>query len=126
MGRGIVTRHLGDAAMGDPINVTSQHPDEHIHFEPPSVRQRPSMHTIEFYKIDEPYGEFSNFAPFPIGSEGIIWPTTEHYFQAWKFVGINDARVERIRKNDNPMRARKGGATNHCPDERIGRKSKMM
>ena len=84
------------------------------------------MQTIEFFKIDEPYGEFSNFAPFPIESEGKNWPTTEHYFQAWKFVGINDARVERIRKNDNPnARCAKGGEINYCPDERIGRKSKM-
>lgn len=43
--------------------------------------------TIRFYRTNELYGEFSNFAKFPVSLKGLVWPTTEHYFQAQKFVG---------------------------------------
>lgn len=42
---------------------------------------------IHFYRVNEPYGEFSNFAKFPFEAEGKKWPTSEHYFQAQKFAG---------------------------------------
>ena len=45
------------------------------------------------------FGEFSNFAPFPVQIDGKKWPTSEHYFQAQKFVG--DEHVEAIRKAMN-------------------------
>jgi len=41
---------------------------------------------IHFYDLKEPYGEFSNFYPSPIKLDGYTWPTTEHYFQAQKYV----------------------------------------
>ncbi|CAF1297871.1 unnamed protein product [Rotaria sordida] len=41
---------------------------------------------IYFYDLDEPYGEFSNFYAAPIELDGYIWPTSEHYFQAQKFI----------------------------------------
>lgn len=51
---------------------------------------------IEFYSVNAPYGEFSNFAPFPIRLDGKAWPTSEHYFQALKFT---DPRVrEQVRR----------------------------
>ncbi|PCC68445.1 hypothetical protein SAMN02745121_04985 [Nannocystis exedens] len=37
---------------------------------------------IEFYLPADPYGELSNFAPFPILLGGKRWPTSEHDFQA--------------------------------------------
>jgi len=42
---------------------------------------------IKFYKTKETYGCFSNFSRHAISLDGRIWPTTEHYFQAQKFVG---------------------------------------
>lgn len=42
---------------------------------------------IRFYRVNDPYGEFSNFAKFPFEAEGKTWPTSEHYFQAKKFAG---------------------------------------
>jgi ribA/ribD-fused uncharacterized protein len=42
---------------------------------------------ILFYRVNEPYGFFSNFSKHPITLNGKEWPTTEHYFQAQKFVG---------------------------------------
>jgi N-glycosidase YbiA len=41
---------------------------------------------INFYLRNEPYGEFSNFAPYRIHLDGKTWPTSEHYFQAMKFL----------------------------------------
>lgn len=49
--------------------------------------------TIYFYKVNEPYGCFSNFSPHPIHLQGKHWSTVEHYYQAQKFVGTADAAV---------------------------------
>lgn len=46
--------------------------------------------TIYFYKVNEPYGCFSNFSPHSVYLERQLWPTTEHYYQAQKFVGTDD------------------------------------
>jgi ribA/ribD-fused uncharacterized protein len=46
-----------------------------------------SRHVIFFYSTKDAYGEFSNFAAFPIEIDGRTWPTSEHYFQAQKFAG---------------------------------------
>jgi ribA/ribD-fused uncharacterized protein len=43
--------------------------------------------TIFFYKAHGPYGCFSNFSPHSIYLQGKTWPTSEHYYQAQKFVG---------------------------------------
>ncbi|WP_221934358.1 NADAR family protein [Aliiglaciecola sp. M165] len=40
---------------------------------------------IRFYKVGDDYGEFSNFALYPISLLGMQWKTSEHYFQANKF-----------------------------------------
>ena len=51
---------------------------------------------IKFYNWNDPYYEFTNFYRIPIKIDGKVWPTTEHYFQAQKFVGT--PYVELIRK----------------------------
>ena len=43
--------------------------------------------TINFYRVRDKYGCFSNFSYHPIEIRGVIWPTSEHYFQAQKFAG---------------------------------------
>ena len=58
---------------------------------------------IKFYSVQAAYGEFSNFAPYPIKLKGKIWPTSEHYFQAQKFSGTT--YEEEIRKAKSPMKA---------------------
>ena len=50
---------------------------------------------INFYHLDEPYGEFTNFARFPIRLEEKTWPTSEHYFQAQKFAGTQQEEAIR-------------------------------
>ena len=62
--------------------------------------------TIYFYKVNEPYGCFSNFSPHPIQLEGISWQTVEHYYQAQKFVGTeNEGLVSVIRDAKTPAEA---------------------
>ena len=46
-----------------------------------------SKGSIKFYNRDEPYYEFTNFYPAPVIIDDQRWPSTEHYFQAQKFVG---------------------------------------
>ena len=49
--------------------------------------------TIYFYKVNDPYGCFSNFSPHGIQLQGMHWSTVEHYYQAQKFVGTADAAL---------------------------------
>src|SRR5581483_10799122 len=71
------------------------------------------MSVIHFYKVGEPYGEFSNFAPYPIRLNGKTWPTSEHYFQARKFAGEPDE--EEIRNEPSPMVAARMGRSRKRP-----------
>lgn len=41
--------------------------------------------SIKFYSVNDEFGEFSNFALYPIVIDGETWKTSEHYFQAQKF-----------------------------------------
>lgn len=68
---------------------------------------------IEFYRTKDKYGYLSNFAKFPVKIDGFIWPTTEHYFQAQKFVGTK--YETEIRNADNPMIAAKLGRDRKKP-----------
>lgn len=63
--------------------------------------------TIEFYSTKHTYGEFSNFAPFAIEIDGLVYPTSEHYFQAMKFA--DEQYQERIRETKSPMIAARLG-----------------
>ena len=54
---------------------------------PHTVHYPPSPSQIYFYKVDAPYGCFSNFSPHPIELAGVSWATVEHYYQAHKFLG---------------------------------------
>lgn len=69
---------------------------------------------ILFYSIKElPYGCFSNFSAHPFELEGKIWPTSEHYFQAQKFVGTPHA--EEIRVAKSPIQAARMGRERQRP-----------
>lgn len=59
------------------------------------------MDTIEFYKVSEPFGFLSNFAPYRIFVDNEFWNTVEHYFQANKFE--NEATRLKIKNMDSPM-----------------------
>jgi len=59
--------------------------------------------SIYFYNKSEPYFEFSNFSRHAIYLKGVIWPTSEHYFQAQKFAGT--PIEERVRRASTPSLA---------------------
>ncbi|WP_145366090.1 NADAR family protein [Stratiformator vulcanicus] len=68
---------------------------------------------INFYSTTDEYGEFSNFAAFPIRLDGKRWPTSEHYFQAAKFA--DSAYQEEIRLAHSPMKAARLGRSRKKP-----------
>lgn len=72
-----------------------------------------SKRSISFYSTQDAYGEFSNFAAFPIEIDGRTWPTSEHYFQAQKFIGTE--HEELIRTTPSPMAAAKIGRDRKRP-----------
>lgn len=79
------------------------------------MRERYSVaaEVIRFYSVAEAYGEFSNFAAYPIMLAAKRWPTSEHYFQAQKF---SDAALrERVRKAKSPMIAARLGRDRSTP-----------
>lgn len=69
---------------------------------------------IYFYSTrEEPYGCFSNFSAHGFELDGLYWPTSEHYFQAQKFVGTPHA--EEIRQARTPKEAAEMGRERHRP-----------
>ena len=61
------------------------------------------METIKFYSTSGEYGEFSNFANYPIFLNGEVWKTSEYYFQAMKFESIKYRKL--IQNANTPMEA---------------------
>lgn len=41
--------------------------------------------SLDFYREEDLYGEFSNFSGFPVFVDGEWWSTSEHYYQAQKY-----------------------------------------
>lgn len=70
---------------------------------------------IYFYRVGDPYGCFSNFAPYPIELDGKKWLTTEHYFQAQKFILTAPEYAEKIRQANSPMKAATLGRSRKVP-----------
>jgi ribA/ribD-fused uncharacterized protein len=63
--------------------------------------------TIYFYSTREEYGCFSNFSPHGFQLDEMYWSTSEHYFQAQKFV--DTPHVELIRQVKTPKDAARMG-----------------
>ncbi|CAF2646036.1 unnamed protein product [Rotaria sp. Silwood2] len=59
---------------------------------------------VYFYHRDKPFGEFSNFYSAPIELDGHIWPTTEHYFQAQKYIA-DETHFKNVLKLATPREA---------------------
>ena len=57
--------------------------------------------------MEDEYGDFSNFARYPIRLKGKTWPTSEHYFQSMKF--IDPIQQQKIRQATTPMEAARMG-----------------
>ncbi|WP_414549345.1 NADAR family protein [Anabaena sp. CCY 0017] len=69
--------------------------------------------TIYFYSAREQYGCFSNFSPHGFELDNLYWYTSEHYFQAQKFIGT--FHVEQIRLVKTPKDAAKMGRERSRP-----------
>jgi swarming motility protein ybiA len=72
------------------------------------------MKEIKFYKVNDAYGYMSNFAPYPFSDGNKIWPTSEHYFQAQKFL-VPEIQ-EKIRLLESPMDAALEGRNRQNPE----------
>lgn len=57
---------------------------------------------IRFYRVGDPYGLFSNFSSHKVFIDR-RWPTTEHYFQAQKF--LDTSAHYTIAQVASPMKA---------------------
>jgi ribA/ribD-fused uncharacterized protein len=70
--------------------------------------------TIRFYSArEQPYGCFSNFSAHPFELDGQWWPTSEHYFQANKF--LSPADRDAVRSVTSPMQAARIGRSRSRP-----------
>lgn len=68
---------------------------------------------LDFYSVKNPYGEFSNYALFPITIDGVLWPTSEHYYQAHKYT--DPEMIERVRQASTPYEASMMGRDPNIP-----------
>lgn len=74
---------------------------------------RHARHHHKFLQHSDDYGDFSNFAAWPIKVDGKTWPTSEHYFQAQKF--LDEKYREEIRRVSSPMVAARMGRDRSKP-----------
>jgi N-glycosidase YbiA len=91
------------------LNTDSIDPSEIPHYKiyKPTPLEDYTEDILDFYSVKDPYGEFSNFALFPIFLDGLEWPTSEHYYQAHKY--DNPEMIEKVRQAESPMEAAKIG-----------------
>jgi ribA/ribD-fused uncharacterized protein len=71
------------------------------------------VNVVNFYRVSEEFGCFSNFAPYPVRMDGKVWPTSEHYFQAKKFKEAE--HQETIRRTKSPTIAARMGRDRKKP-----------
>lgn len=83
------------------------------------------MAKIKFWRVRDKWGEFSNFYVRPIVVDGQKYKSTEHYFQAWKFLpgtmavveddGIPVDVHEHVRNQPSPRQAADEGRRKDLP-----------
>ncbi|KAG8854083.1 hypothetical protein FRB96_007789 [Tulasnella sp. 330] len=75
---------------------------------PPATARRSSSvvppNVIYFYEKGQPYYSFTNFSPHPVLYEHKEYPTSEHLFQAMKFLPHRPALAEHIRTGSKHSR----------------------
>ena len=68
---------------------------------------------IHFYSTSGEYGCFSNFSRHTVFLKGKRWPTSEHFFQAQKFVGTE--HEDAVRKAQTPGESARMGRDRKRP-----------
>ena len=77
---------------------------------------------VDFYSRRDAFGEFSNFALFPIEIDGVMWPTSEHYYQAYKY---NEPELrEWVRAAKKPYEAAQRGRDKSKPKRKDWKQAK--
>jgi ribA/ribD-fused uncharacterized protein len=71
------------------------------------------MSVIYFYTTVDEYGAFSNFSRHGFELDDHYWPTSEHFFQAQKFVGTE--HYEAVRRARSPKMAARIGRDRSRP-----------
>lgn len=107
-GEGVpVTReHYSDSLLLGSLRFSSRKQKpvwKYIKFAPPDLAGNPGAksrdpNAVCFFKTFEEHGEFSNFAKYGFEVDGKYWPTSEHYYQAQKYLGTDDFWGEAIRQ----------------------------
>lgn len=80
---------------------------------PPTPATPYNEEILDFYSVRDLYGEFSNFALFPLVIDGVTWPTSEHYYQAHKYT--DPVLMEKVRAAKTPMEAALMGRDPNIP-----------
>lgn len=70
---------------------------------------------IRFYAVPDPWGILSNFSRHPIWIDGLLWPSTEHYYQAQKFVKTDPSWAGAIQQAEKPGKAANMGRDRKHP-----------
>ncbi|KAA1474730.1 DUF1768-domain-containing protein [Dentipellis sp. KUC8613] len=65
----------------------------------------PSTRPVLFYHRDDPHFGFTNFSDHPVEYDGAVYPTSEHLFQAFKFINSRPDVAEQIRKCETSRQA---------------------
>jgi len=61
---------------------------------------------IRFLSKIAEWKDFSNLAPYPIELHGVVWKSTEHYYQFIKFERSDPAYAQRIKEAPTPKDAK--------------------
>ncbi|WP_413560306.1 NADAR family protein [Bdellovibrio sp. HCB209] len=68
---------------------------------------------LDFYSTKDAYGEFSNFAAYPVYVDEQWWRTSEHYYQAHKY--DKPELIKWVQDAETPMEAAKRGRDGTIP-----------
>ncbi|KAL1705169.1 hypothetical protein EV121DRAFT_258872 [Schizophyllum commune] len=71
----------------------------------PAPRHLGPRPQIFFYDRDKPHYGFTNFSPHPVKYKDAVYPTSEHLFQAFKFMEHQPRLAEHIRRQPRPRDA---------------------
>ena len=97
------------------LNVFAQDPIDIPHYKiyPKTPIVDYQAEILDFYSVKDLYGEFSNFALFPILVDGLSWSSSEHYYQAQKF--LDPELKEKVRAAPTPYQAAQIGRDPNLP-----------
>ncbi|TRM64450.1 hypothetical protein BD626DRAFT_547553 [Schizophyllum amplum] len=88
---------LATSTRGPSPSSQSQFPGPRDESPRPAPRTARPRQRIGFYDRNQPHYGFTNFSSHQVEYKGKIYPTSEHLFQAFKFMDTHPELVEHIR-----------------------------